>query len=111
MYKGLVAGFMDLFIGVGKNFQVNKNINLFGKFGIGAAGGRIFPENGLTMYPSIGADVKITDHFGLSTHGGYHRSIGGTFEAYTLGFSVKYYGLNGGTSDPFTEEKARHIKT
>ena len=111
MYKGLVAGFMDLFIGVGKNFVATKNINLFGKFGIGAAGGRIFPEDGLTMYPSIGADVKITDHFGLSTHGGYHRSIGGTFEAYTLGFSVKYYGLNGGTSDPFTEEKARHIKT
>mgnify|MGYP003634068035 FL=1 len=111
MYKGLVAGFMDLFFGVGKNLEVTKHINLFGKFGVGAAGGRIFPENGLTMYPSIGADFKITDKFGLSTHGGYHRSIGGTFEAYTAGFSIKYYGLSGGVSDPFTEEKATKIKT
>tara|TARA_B100000787_G_C16199267_1_gene303660 strand:+ start:18906 stop:20420 length:1515 start_codon:yes stop_codon:yes gene_type:complete len=111
MYKGLVAGFMDLFIGVGKNFMFTKNINLFGKFGIGAAGGRIFPENGLTMYPSIGADIKISDQFGFSTHGGYHRSIGGTFEAYTAGFSIKYYGLSGGLSDPYTKEKARQINT
>ena len=63
------------------------------------------------MYPSVGADVKITKQFGLSAHGGYHRSIGGTFEAYTAGFSLKYYGLSGGTSDPFTEEKATNIKT
>jgi hypothetical protein len=111
MYSGLTAGFMDLFFGVGKNFVETKYVNLFGKMGIGAAGGRIFPENGLTMYPSIGADVKITDKFGLSVHGGYHRSIGGTFEAYTTGFSLKYYGLSGGTTDPFTGEKIAKIKT
>lgn len=111
MYKGLVAGFMDLFFGVGKNLTLSKNINVFGKFGIGAAGGRIYPENGLTVYPSIGADLKINDSFGLSTHGGYHRAIGGTFEAYTAGFSLKYYGLSGGTSHPFTEEQASYIKT
>ena len=111
MYSGLTAGFMDLFFGVGKNVIETKYVNFFGKFGIGAAGGRIYPENGLTMYPSIGADVKITKQFGLSAHGGYHRSIGGTFEAYTAGFSLKYYGLSGGTSDPFTGEKATKIKT
>lgn len=111
MYTGLVAGFMDLFFGVGKNFISTKNINLFGKFGIGAAGGRIFPENGLTMYPNIGADIKITNSFGISTHGGYHRSIGGTFEAYTAGLSFKYYGLSGGVSDPFTQKKLSYIKT
>ena len=111
MYSGLTAGFMDLFFGVGKNVIETKYVNFFGKFGIGAAGGRIFPENGLTMYPSVGADVKITKQFGLSAHGGYHRSIGGTFEAYTAGFSLKYYGLSGGTSDPFTEKKATKIKT
>ena len=111
MYSGLTAGFMDLFFGIGKNVIETKYVNFFGKFGIGAAGGRIYPENGLTMYPSIGADVKITKQFGLSAHGGYHRSIGGTFEAYTAGFSLKYYGLSGGTSDPFTGEKATKIKT
>ncbi len=111
MYKGLVAGFMDLFFGLGKNFISTKRINFFGKFGIGAAGGRIFPENGLTMYPTIGADIKITDSFGLSAHSGYHRSIGGTFEAYTAGFSVKYYGLSGGFTDPFTKQKITSIRT
>lgn len=111
MYSGLTAGFMDLFFGIGKNFIETKYVNFFGKMGIGAAGGRIYPENGLTMYPSVGADLKITEKFGVSAHGGYHRSIGGTFEAYTAGFSLKYYGLSGGTSHPFTEEKATKIKT
>lgn len=111
MYKGLVAGFMDLFFGVGTNFISSKKINLFGKFGIGAAGGRIYPENGLTMYPSVGADFKVANSFGLSAHGGYHRSIGGTFEAYTAGVSLKYYGLSGGLTDPFTKEKVSYIKT
>jgi hypothetical protein len=111
MYQGLIAGYMDLFFGVGKNFIETKYVNLFAKFGIGAAGGRIFPEGGLTMYPSAGADIKITNKVGLSLHGGYHRAIGGTFEAYTSGFSLKYYGLSGGTTHPFTGAKAAIIKT
>lgn len=111
MYSGLVAGFMDLFVGIGKNFIETKHVNFFAKFGIGAAGGRIYPEDGLTMYPSAGADIKFTEKFGLSLHGGYHRSLGATFEAYTAGFSFKYYGLSGGKSDPFTEEKIKKFKT
>ncbi|PQJ76143.1 hypothetical protein [Polaribacter gangjinensis] len=111
MYSGLVAGFMDVFFGVGKNFIETKHINFFAKMGIGAAGGRIFPENGLTMYPNAGFDVKLSEKFGISFHGGYHRSIGGTFEAYTAGFSLKYYNLSGGTSDPFSNEKFTKIKT
>lgn len=113
MYGGLTAGFMDLFFGVGKNFIETKYINFFAKMGIGAAGGRIFPEGGLTAYPSAGADIHFSDKFGLSLHGGYHRSIGGiaSFQAYTAGFSLKYYGLSGGTEHPFTKEKANSIKT
>ena len=113
MYGGLTAGFMDLFFGVGKNFIETKYVNFFGKFGLGAAGGRIYPEGGLTIYPNAGFDVRITDKFGLSAHGGYHKAIGGvsSFEAYTAGFSLKYYGLSGGTHDPFTKEKATEIKT
>jgi hypothetical protein len=111
MYSGLVSGFMDLFFGVGKNFIETKNINFFAKMGIGAAGGRIYPEGGLTMYPSAGFDVRLTDKFGISTHGGYHRAIGGTFEAYTAGFSLKYYGLTGGLKHPFTGVSSTKIKT
>jgi hypothetical protein len=111
MYSGLVAGFMDVFLGVGKNFIETKHINFFTKLGIGAAGGRIFPENGLTIYPNAGFDVKLSDKFGVSVHGGYHRSIGGTFEAYTTGFSLKYYNLSGGSLHPFTSEEFSKIKT
>ena len=113
MYGGLTAGFMDLFIGAGKNLKVTDRINFFGKFGLGAAGGRIFPEGGLAMYPSVGADIRITDKFGLSGHAGYHKALGGiaSFEAYTAGFSLKYYGLSGGTKDPFTDENITEIKT
>lgn len=113
MYGGLTAGFMDLFFGIGKNVIETKYVNFFGKFGIGAAGGRIFPEGGLTMYPSAGFDVKLSKKFGLSTHAGYHKSLGGiaSFEAYTAGFSLKYYGLSGGNSHPFTKEKIKKIKT
>ena len=111
MYSGLIAGFMDMFFGVGKNFIETKHVNFFAKMGIGAAGGRIFPENGLTIYPSTGFDVKLTDKFGVSAHGGYHRSVGGTFEAYTAGFSLKYYGLSGSIDAPFTDDKASAIKT
>ena len=113
MYAGLTAGFMDVFFGIGKNFIETKYVNFFAKMGIGAAGGRIFPEGGLTAYPNLGADVRVTDKFGLSVHGGYHRSIGGiaSFQAYTAGFSIKYYGFSGGTKDPFTKEKATEIKT
>jgi len=111
MYSGLVAGFMDVFIGIGNNFVETKYLNLFAKAGIGAAGGRIFPEGGLTFYPKIGADLKLSDQFGISVQGGYHRAIGGSFEALTTGFSLKYYGLSGGIKHPFTEESIEKIAT
>lgn len=111
MYSGLRAGFMDMFFGIGKNFIETEYVNFFAKFGLGAAGGRIYPENGLTMYPSAGFDLRFSDHFGLSFHGGYHRSVGATFEALTAGFSLKYYGLSGGITDPYTNEKGKAIKT
>lgn len=111
MYKGLRAGFMDMFFGVGKNFIETEYINFFAKFGLGAAGGRIFPENGLTMYPSAGFDLRFTDHFGLSFHGGYHKSVGASFEAITAGVSLKYYSLSGGVKDPITNKNGTTIKT
>lgn len=111
MYGGLESGFMDVFFGAGKNFWQSKYINFFAKMGIGAAGGRIFPENGLTIYPNAGFDFKFSKKFGISFHGGYHRAVGGTFEAYTAGFSLKHYGLTGGLTDPYSNEKVLAIKT
>ncbi len=97
IYKGLRAGFMDLFFGAGYHPYQSKYLNIFGKLGIGAAGGRVAPEGGLMIYPSAGIDLKLSDHLALSGHGGYYRAIDGDLEAYTVGFGLKYYGMNGGT--------------
>ncbi len=97
IYKGLRAGFMDLFFGAGYHPYQSKYFNLFGKLGIGAAGGRIAPEGGLTLYPSAGIDLKLSNSLALSGHGGYYRALDGDFEAYTLGFGIKYINSTGGT--------------
>ncbi len=99
IYKGLRAGFMDLFFGMGYHPYTSKNIHVFTKFALGAAGGRVAPEGGLMMYPSAGIDVNITPKLGLSSHVGYYRAIAGDLEAYTYGVGLKYYGFNGGSED------------
>lgn len=99
IYKGLRAGFMDLFFGAGYHPYQSKKVNLFTKFAIGAAGGRIAPEGGLMIYPSAGIDFKISNKIALSSHAGYYRAIAGDLEAYTYGVGLKYYGFNGGTED------------
>ncbi len=105
IYKGLRAGFMDLFFGAGYHPYQSKYINIFTKLGIGAAGGRVAPEGGLMIYPSAGIDLKLSSKLAISGHGGYYRAIAGDLEAYTVGFGFKYFGLNGGTT---SEEKKHH---
>lgn len=110
IYKGLTAGFMDLFIGAGYNAYQNKQITFFGKLALGAAGGRIAPEGGLMIYPSTGIDFNFTKNIALSTHAGYLKALDGDLEAYTLGFGFKYIGLSGGTQNK-AKENYTHIKT
>lgn len=109
IYKGLRAGFMDLFVGAGYYPFQSKYVDFFGKLGIGAAGGRIAPEGGATIYPSAGLDLKLSDHVAVSGHGGYYRALDGDFEAYTLGFGIKYKSFSGGTKLPNTSPT--HFKT
>ncbi len=89
IYKGLTAGFMDIFGGLGYEPYQGKHISIFTKLGIGAAGGRIRPEGGATIYPSFGIDYHLSDHTSLFLHGGYTRALDGYFEAYTLGGGIK----------------------
>lgn len=111
VYKGLIAGFMDLYFGSGYNFIDTKYINFFAKAGIGAAGGRIAQEGGITMYPSVGFDIKFTKNIGLSMHGGYLKALNGGFEAYSAGFGIKYFGLSGGSKKPSTNEEIKKVET
>lgn len=111
VYKGLTAGFMDLFFGAGYNFVDTKFINFFGKFGIGSAGGRIKQEGGFSMFPSAGFDLKLGKKMAISFSGGYLRYLDGSFEAYSTGFGLKYFGLSGGNKEPFSDKAIKKIKT
>ena len=99
IYKGLRAGFMDLFFGTGYHPYQSNSVNLFTKLAIGAAGGRVAPEGGLMVYPSMGVTLKFSKHLALSGHTGYYRAVIGDLEAYTYGFGIKYLSNNGGIND------------
>lgn len=99
IYRGLTAGYMDLFFGYGYNWVDTKHLNLYTKIGIGAAGGRIAQEGGLTAYPSAGFDLKLSNKLAFTGHAGYFRFLDGTFEAYTTGFGLKYFNFSGGTKN------------
>ncbi|MFY0604851.1 MAG: hypothetical protein JXQ93_13005 [Flavobacteriaceae bacterium] len=111
VYKGLTAGFMDLFFGAGYNFIDTKFINFFGKFGVGSAGGRIKQEGGFSMFPSAGFDFKLNKNLALSISGGYLRYLDGGFEAYSTGFGIKYMGLSGGSRNPITNNDIEKLET
>ncbi|GGH02923.1 hypothetical protein GCM10011416_22210 [Polaribacter pacificus] len=109
IYKGLRAGFMDLFFGAGYYPYQTNTLKLFTKLGLGAAGGRVAPEGGLMIYPSAGLDYQFTNHLSLSSHLGYYRAIAGDLEAYTFGFGVKYIADSGGT-DNFKEFRTQGMR-
>lgn len=111
IYKGLEAGFMDIFGGFGYEPIHTKYVDVFTKLALGASGGRIQAEGGATIYPTLGLDFKLTRQITLSTHGGYVRALQGDFEAYALGAGIKYVTKTGGTYSKVTLEKAKKVKT
>ena len=108
MYKGLKSGFMDLFIGMGFEPIQTKYFKAYTKFGIGASGGRVEREGGFTIYPSIGIEQRVYKQFSLALHGGYIMAPFGNFEAYTIGYSLKYSTYDNGSYHP---ELSKNKKT
>jgi hypothetical protein len=90
IYKGLTAGFMDLFVGAGYQPIQSHYFNVFTKLALGAAGGRIAPEGGLTIYPSIGTEFRVAEDVWISNHVGYFRALDGDFETFSAGAGIKY---------------------
>ncbi|WP_010134754.1 hypothetical protein [Ochrovirga pacifica] len=90
VYSGLVAGFMDIFGGIGYEPIQTNHFNIFTKLAIGSAGGRVRAEGGATMYPSLGIDYHISSKTSLFAHVGYTRALDGYFEAYTMGGGIKF---------------------
>jgi hypothetical protein len=110
MYKGLESGFMDMFLGIGYEPIQTKSLKVFAKIGAGASGGRVEREGGLSIYPNIGLEKTIHKNISVTFHSGYMAAPFGNFEAYTLGYGIKYNTYDNGTFHTDFKDEVR-IKT
>lgn len=92
-YHGIQGGYMDLFLGGGYHFSMNKDrTNILAKFGLGAGGGGgVETGGGFFIYPDISIEQHLYDQIYLSINKGYIMNIDDQFAASTLGFGLKYY--------------------
>jgi hypothetical protein len=92
-YRGIPAGYMDIFVGGGYHLSMNKNrTNIQAKFGIGAGGGGgVDTKGGFLIYPDISIEQKLIDNMYISINKGYLMSPDSHFLSSTLGFGLKYY--------------------
>ncbi len=92
-YSGIPAGYMDVFLGGGYHFSMNKNrTNILAKFAIGAGGGGgVDSQGGALLYPDLSIEQKIYEDFYVSINKGFMLSPNQHFNASTLGFGLKYY--------------------
>ncbi|WP_299120996.1 hypothetical protein [uncultured Tenacibaculum sp.] len=92
-YHGIKAGYMDILLGAGYHFSMNKNrTNILAKFGIGAGGGGgVDTKGGFLIYPDISIEQKLFNNVYGSINKGFLMSPDGHFTSSTLGFGLKYY--------------------
>ena len=92
-YHGIKAGYMDILLGGGYHFSMNKNrTNILAKFGVGAGGGGgVDTKGGFLIYPDISIEQKLFDNIYASINKGYLMSPDSHFTSSTLGFGLKYY--------------------
>jgi hypothetical protein len=92
-FHGIRGGYMDIFLGAGYHFSMNKNrTNILTKFGIGAGGGGgADTGGGFLVYPDISIEQKIYNNVYFSINKGYLSSPNQNFTSSTLGFGLKYY--------------------
>jgi len=92
-FHGIRGGYMDIFLGAGYHFSMNKNrTNILAKFGVGAGGGGgADTGGGFLVYPDISIEQKIYNNVYFSINKGYLSSPNQNFTSSTLGFGLKYY--------------------
>jgi hypothetical protein len=114
-FHGIRGGYMDLFLGAGYHFSMNKNrTNILAKFGIGAGGGGgADTGGGFLVYPDISIEQKIYNNVYFSINKGYLSSPNQNFTSSTLGFGLKYYvdhsGVKSNTSISKTKFKGIEV--
>ena len=96
-YHGNPAGYMNVLLGAGRHFSINKSINVLAKFGMGAGGGGYIDNNGgILLYPDISIERHIVNNTYLSINKGLLMGLDSYFNTSTFGIGLKYYSnLNG----------------
>ena len=91
-YSGIQAGYMDIFIGLGKRFPFNKNKTHFlTKLGIGAGGGGgVDTQGGFLIQPDISIVQNVAKNLSLSINTGSVFSPNLNFTSTSLGLGVQY---------------------
>tara|TARA_R110001599_G_scaffold35840_6_gene113005 strand:- start:6104 stop:7651 length:1548 start_codon:yes stop_codon:yes gene_type:complete len=92
-FYGIQGGYMDLFIGAGYHFSMNKNrTNVVTKFAIGAGGGGgLDSGGGFLIYPDISLEQRLFNDIYISINKGYLLNPNQHFTSSTFGFGLKYY--------------------
>ncbi|WP_226789180.1 hypothetical protein [Polaribacter reichenbachii] len=92
-FDGIKAGFMDVFLGGGYHFYLNKNnTNILAKFGVGAAGGGgVDTQGGFLLYPDVSIEQRIFKDLFVSVNKGFVISPNAHFNTSSLGIGLKYY--------------------
>ena len=92
-FDGIKAGYMDVFLGGGYHFSMNKNnTNILAKFGVGAGGGGgIDTKGGFLIYPDVSLEQRLFDDVYVSINKGFLMSPDSHFYTSSYGFGIKYY--------------------
>lgn len=92
-FHGIRGGYMDLFLGGGYHFSMNKNrTNILAKFGLGAGGGGgADTGGGFLIYPDLSIEQKLYKNTYVSINKGYLMNPNNDFSSTTFGLGLKYY--------------------
>lgn len=103
-YHGIKAGYMDVFLGGGYLFSMNKKrTNILAKFALGAGGGGdVDTKGGFLLSPDISLEQQIFDDLFISLNKGFVLSPDAHFYTSSFGVGCTYH-LN--RSKMFSEEK------
>ncbi len=92
-YQGEAGGYAVGLVGIGHEFKVNNNLNLFAEVNVGVAGGGgINTGGGTIVQPMLGLNYNLSPNFSLQTSVGKLKAIkdGGDTNVVEFGLQYKF---------------------